>query len=333
MANGSEKSDGAERGLAIERGVVAGRAGMAVGAEMVDSSRGPSRDLARWVAAARPRTLPLTVTPVVAGLALALATSGELHLMTALATLLAAVAIQIGTNLHNDANDFERGNDTPDRLGPPRASAQGWFTPAQVRRAAHLAFFIALFLGALLCLRGGWPILLLGLASLAAGYAYTGGPRPIAYGPFGEVYVLLFFGVAAVAGTHYLQTLTFSPTAIALGAILGLPAAAVLLINNYRDLETDRRGGRLTFCHFLGRARARLLYAALMLAPVPLLWLLDLPGRAWPLVAALPLAAGLIVRLYRGAQGPALNPLLGATALYQTALTLLLIVGLALPGS
>ena len=290
-----------------------------------------SRDLSRWVAAARPRTLPLTVTPVVAGLALALATTGGLHLGTALATLLAAIAIQVGTNLHNDANDFERGNDTPDRLGPPRASAQGWFTPAQVRRAAHLAFLIALVLGALLCLRGGWPILLLGLASLAAGYAYTGGPRPIAYGPFGEVYVLLFFGVAAVAGTHYLQTLTFSPTALALGAILGLPAAAVLLINNYRDLETDRQGGRRTLCLYLGRTRARWLYAMLMLAPPPLLALLNLPGRAWPLLAALPLGLWLVVRLFRGALGGALNPLLGTTALYQTVLTVLLILGLGWP--
>ena len=337
--DGAEMGDESEQGLEEARVMVADRAGIADGAQMTDPGRdlshSPGLVLSRWVAAARPRTLPLTVTPVVAGLALALATTGGLHLATALATLLAAVAIQVGTNLHNDVNDFERGNDTADRLGPPRASAQGWFTPAQVRRAAHLAFLTALVLGALLCLRGGWPILLLGLASLAAGYAYTGGPRPIAYGPFGEVYVLLFFGVAAVAGTHYLQTLSFSPAALALGAILGLPAAAVLLINNYRDLETDRQGGRRTLCHYLGRARARLLYAALMLAPPPLLMLLltqlDPPARAWPLLAALPVGLWLVVRLQRGAQGVALNPVLGTTALYQTLLTLLLILGLAWP--
>lgn len=330
---------GSERGLEEAHGVVADQAGIADGVQMTnpgpDPSRSPTHDLVRWIAAARPRTLPLTVTPVVAGLALALTTNGGLHLATALATLLAAVAIQVGTNLHNDVNDFERGNDTADRLGPPRASAQGWFTPAQVRRAAHLAFLAAFVLGALLCLRGGWPILLLGLASLAAGYAYTGGPRPIAYGPLGEVYVLLFFGVMAVAGTHYLQTLTFAPAALALGAILGLPAAAVLLINNYRDLETDRQGGRRTLCHYLGRARARWLYATLMLAPPPLLMLLltqlDPPGRAWPLLAALPVGLWLVVRLYRGALGAALNPVLGTTALYQTVLTVLLILGLAWP--
>lgn len=293
---------------------------------------GLARDLSRWVAAARPRTLPLTVTPVVAGIALAVTTTGELHLVTALATLLAAAAIQIGTNLHNDACDFVRGNDTPDRIGPPRAAAQGWFTPTQVKRAAHLAFFTAFVLGALLCLRGGWPILLLGLSALAAGYAYTGGPWPIAYGPFGEVFVLLFFGVAAVAGSHYLQTLDFSPTALALGTILGLPAAAVLLINNYRDLETDRRGGRLTLCHYLGREDARRLYAFLLLAPLPLLLLLPLPLQPWPLIVALPFAAWLVARLNQGALGTALNPQLGATALYQMALVALLMVGLALHG-
>ena len=137
--------------------------------------------------------------------------------------------------------------------------------------------------------------------------------------------------MAAVAGTHYLQTLTFSPTALALGAILGLPAAAVLLINNYRDLETDRQGGRRTLCLYLGRTRARWLYAMLMLAPPPLLALLNLPGRAWPLLAALPLGLWLVVRLFRGALGGALNPLLGTTALYQTVLTVLLILGLAWP--
>jgi len=293
----------------------------------------PALNLSRWVAAGRPRTLPLTVTPVVAGLALALAATGELHLATALGTLLAAVAIQVGTNLYNDARDFERGNDVADRLGPPRAAAQGWFTPTQVKRAAHLVFLLALLLGALLCLRGGWPILLLGLASLAAGYAYTGGPRPIAYGPFGEIYVLLFFGVAAVAGSHYLQTLAFAPSALALGAILGLPAAAVLLINNYRDLDTDRQAGRRTLCHHLGRERARGLYALLMLAPLPLLFLLPLPGSPWPLLAALPLGLWLIARLYRGTLGTALNPVLGATALYQTVLTVLLMIGLAWPGA
>jgi 1,4-dihydroxy-2-naphthoate octaprenyltransferase len=287
--------------------------------------------LSRWVSAGRPRTLPLAAAPVVAGVGLAVAETGRLDLPTALATLLAAALIQVGTNLHNDAVDFERGTDTEHRVGPLRATAQGWFTAAQVKQAAHLAFLAAFLLGIYLCLRGGWPILLLGLASLGAGYAYTSGPRPIAYGPFGELFVLLFFGVAAVGGSHYLQTLAFSPTALGLGIALGLPAAAVLLLNNYRDLETDRQAGRGTLCHHLGRGRARILYAALLTAPLLLLPLLDLPGAIWPLLAALPFAGRLVFRIFGGATGPELNPLLGATALYQAVLAILLVVGFALP--
>jgi 1,4-dihydroxy-2-naphthoate octaprenyltransferase len=288
-------------------------------------------NLTRWVSAARPRTLPLATSPVVAGIALAVVETGRVHLAPAAATLLAAVAIQVGTNLHNDAADFERGTDGADRIGPLRATAQGWFTAHQVKLAAHLSFLTALLLGVYLSFHGGWPILLLGLVSLGAGYAYTSGPRPIAYGPFGELFVLLFFGVAAVGGSYYLQTLSLAPSAIALGLALGLPAAAVLLLNNYRDLETDRRAGRRTLCHYLGRQRARFLYAALLAAPFPILLLLDLPGRVWPLLAALPFGIWLIARIAGGAQGAALNPLLGSTALFQSSLALLLVIGFALP--
>lgn len=287
--------------------------------------------LTRWIAAARPKTLPLTLAPVLAGIVLAFAETGRLEALTALCTLLAAMAIQIGTNLYNDAADFEHGTDTPDRLGPPRATAQGWFSVRQVKIAAHLTFGFAFLLGLLLLLRGGWPILLVGLASLAAGYAYTSGPRPIAYGPFGELYVLLFFGVAAVGGSYYLQTLALSWPPLWVGLALGFPAAAVLLVNNYRDLETDRAAGRRTLCHYLGRAWARRLYALLLLAPLPLLLTTRLPGATWPLLAALPLALFLIARLSRSADGAALNAQLARTALFQSALALLLALGLLIP--
>jgi 1,4-dihydroxy-2-naphthoate octaprenyltransferase len=286
----------------------------------------------RWISAARPKTLPLTLSPVIAGIALAVAETGVLAPVTALCTLLAAMAIQIGANLHNDAVDFERGTDTADRLGPPRATAQGWFSARQVKTAAHLMFALAFLLGTLLLARGGWPILTIGLASLVAGYAYTSGPRPIAYGPFGEIYVLIFFGMAAVGGSHYLQTLAFGWPALLLGGALGLPAAAVLLVNNYRDLESDHAAGRRTLCHYLGRSRARILYALLLLAPFLILLAADLPGRQWPLLAALPLAALLIIRLWRGASGAALNLQLARTALFQSALVVLLIVGFLFPG-
>lgn len=286
---------------------------------------------ARWISAARPKTLPLTLTPVIAGIALAVAETGSLALLIALGTLLAAMAIQIGTNLHNDAADFERGTDTPDRLGPPRATAQGWLSARQVKTGAHLMFALAFALGMLLLLRGGLPILAIGLASLAAGYAYTSGPRPIAYGPFGEVHVLLFFGMAAVGGSYYLQALTFGWTPLLAGFALGLPAAAVLLVNNYRDLETDVAAGRRTLCHYLGRARARIFYALLLLTPIPILMTLDLPGPAWPLLAALPAAIALSVRLFRGAHGLALNAQLARTAQYQALLAGLMVLGILIP--
>ncbi len=294
----------------------------------------PSR-LSRWIAAARPKTLPLTVTPVIAGVALAFAETGQLAGVTALITLIAAMAIQIGTNLHNDAADFERGADTAERIGPPRATAQGWFTARQVRAAAHLMFGLAFLLGLFLLLRGGWPILLLGLASIAAGYAYTSGPRPIAYSPFGELFVLLFFGLGAVGGSYYLQTLAFAWPPLLAGLALGLPAAAVLLINNYRDLETDRAAGRRTLCHYLGRPRARVLYLLMLLVPVAILASAGLPGATWPLIAALPLAALLGLRLFRAAsgalEGESLNVQLAHTALYQAAVAGLLVLGLFLP--
>lgn len=296
----------------------------------VPSVQGSRSSLRRWVQAARPKTLLLAVTPVAAGVGLAVCETGRLAPATALLTLIAAVAIQVGTNLHNDASDFERGTDTAERAGPPRATAQGWFSAREVKRGAHMAFGVALLIGMALAIRGGWPILAVGIASLAAGYAYTSGPRPIAYGPFGEVYVLLFFGLAAVGGTYYLQTLRFGGSAFLLGIAVGLPAAAVLLLNNYRDLETDRAAGRRTLCHFLGRPQARLLYAALLLSPIAIIVLTSPAAASWAVLAALPLGMVLIRRLFRGASGQQINPLLGQTAVFQATLTGLLLLGLGL---
>lgn len=286
----------------------------------------PTTTLGRWIAAARPKTLLLSVSPVLAGIALAVVEAGTLAPLVALATLLAAIAIQIGTNLHNDAADYERGTDTAERLGPPRASAQGWFTPAEVRHAAQLMFALAFVLGCLLVIRGGWQILAIGLASLACGYAYTSGPRPIAYGPFGEIFVLVFFGIAAVAGSHYLQTLSWASSAVWLGTALGLPAAGVLLLNNDRDLETDRAAGRRTLSQLIGRRGSRRLYAACVLLPFPIILAAGLPGPVWLSLAALPLAILPIRRLLAGAEGTEMNLLLARTSVLEAALTALLLI-------
>lgn len=278
-----------------------------------------------WWLAIRPKTLSLALSPVLVGNSLAWVDMRSLHWGVAAATLAAALLIQIGTNLYNDAADHERGTDGADRLGPRRATAQGWLTAAQVKRGAAVSFGSAFLLGIYLAAVGGWPIVTLGLASLAAGYAYTGGSKPIAYSASGELFVFLFFGVFAVTGSHYLQTLTLSGAAATAGAALGLLAAAVLTVNNYRDLDSDRRAGRLTLCHWLGRERARWLYALLLLAPF--LLILHPATTPWPLLPALPFALLLVYRFYREPPGVGLNRLLAATARFQLAFGLLLSFG------
>ncbi len=283
-----------------------------------------------WWAAARPRTLPLAATPVLAGIALAWAEGAAPRWLVALATLAAALLIQIGTNLHNDAADFVGGNDRADRLGPLRVTAAGWASPAAVRRAAYAAFAAAFLLGVGLAAAGGWPIVAIGLASLAAGLAYSGGRRPISHTPSGELFVWVFFGVLAVAGSHWLQAARLSPAALLVGAALGLPAAAVLLVNNLRDLDADRRAGRRTLAAVLGEAATRRLHAVFMAAPflaLPPLALL-LPGRhgLWLALLALPAAVRVIGRM-RAARGAALNAVLADTARAQFVFGLLLALG------
>jgi 1,4-dihydroxy-2-naphthoate octaprenyltransferase len=294
----------------------------------------PMTALQIWLLAIRPRTLSISAVPVMVGTALAWAEHQLFAWVTLLVTLGGSVLIQIGTNLHNDAADFERGADTPQRLGPRRVSAEGWLQPAQVRRAAHFSFAGAFLLGLYLVWLGGWPILVLGLLSLASAYAYTGGPRPVAYTPLGELFVFLFFGLAAVAGSFYLQTQQWSWNALLSGAAVGLPAAAVLLINNYRDLDTDRYAGKHTLAVVLGRPAIRNLYAALLLlAPLTTLPLLGqgLGGvmLVLPWLSLVP-AVFLIRRLRHTSIDKRLNHLLAQTAQWQLLFGTLLCMALTL---
>jgi len=285
-----------------------------------------------WMLAVRPRTLSLSVAPVLVGAALAWDMGGGLHWPSLLAALLGAVAIQIATNLHNDAGDFERGGDGPDRLGPPRVTALGLLSAGTVRRAAWGCFGVAALAGIFLVLRGGWPILLLGLASILAGWAYTGGPKPISASPLGEVFVLAFFGVGAVAGTVWLQIGEIPLNAVAAGVALGLFAAAVLLTNNHRDAVPDARNGRRTLAILLGAKGAGRLYGVFMLGPFALLpllhWLMPW-AEVWPAVGALPLAWALI-RRFPHCQGGDFNQLLARTAQTQLLYGLLLAFGVTL---
>ena len=284
-----------------------------------------------WFLACRPKTLSVSLSPVLVGSAIAWHDSGALLWLPLLAAALGAAFIQIGTNLFNDVGDFLRGTDTPDRLGPKRATAEGWLTPGKVKASAWLSFALAFLCGIYLVWHGGWAIVAIGLASLAAGWAYTGGPKPIAYGPLGEVFVFIFFGLVAVGGSYYLQTFSLTATALAAAALVGIHAAAVITVNNYRDLDGDARNGKNTLAVRLGRPATRRIYAAEMLAPYVLLPLLA--GLGWPgalPLLSLPLAFRLIHRFHHEAPGPAFNDILAATAGLQLVFALLLTLSFAI---
>jgi 1,4-dihydroxy-2-naphthoate octaprenyltransferase len=286
-----------------------------------------------WLLAIRPKTLTIAVIPVLVGSALAWTQHGTLTWPVMWVALLAALCIQAGTNLHNDAADCERGADlSATRLGPPRATAEGWLSAAQVRRGAALNFATAALLGCYLIAVGGWPILAIGLGSITAALTYTGGPRPIAYSGLGEFFVWLFFGVVAVVGSYYLQTGALSGSALVVGTVLGMPAAAVLVVNNYRDLDNDKAVGKRTLAVRMGRQASRLEYTLLMLLPfalLPLLYPLGIGARACALPwITLPWALKLVKRFQTERPGPTLNDLLAATAQFQMGFGLLLCFGL-----
>ncbi|MBZ0094363.1 MAG: 1,4-dihydroxy-2-naphthoate polyprenyltransferase [Sulfuricella sp.] len=287
-----------------------------------------------WWLAIRPKTLTVSLTPVMVGSSLAYAETGAVLWLPLLVALLAAMLIQIGTNLHNDVSDFERGADGAERIGPARATASGWLAPAVVRRAALACFGLAVLLGFYLVWHGGWPILLLGLCSVAAGWAYTGGPRPIAYSALGELFVWLFFGLGAVMGSYYLQTLGLGWSVFVAASMVGLLAAAVITVNNYRDLDSDRKIGKNTLAVRIGRGGSQAEYALLLFAPYLLLPLLAwLSHSGWgvglPLLS-LPLALSLWRRFRREQPGPVFNLILAQTAQLQLGFGILLSIGLLL---
>lgn len=278
--------------------------------------------LRAWLLASRPRTLPVSLVPVLAGSALAYAGDGRFRLSVLLVAALCAALIQVATNLHNDVADYERGADDPTtRVGPQRATAEGWLPPAQVRRGAAIVFAVAFCIGQYLVYLAGWPIFVVGVVSIFAGYAYSGGPRPIAYTPLGEFFVLLFFGWVAVGGTWFAHTQTLPGLSVILaGAAVGLPAAAVLVVNNTRDVEEDRGAGRRTFPVVFGVSASRNEYAAFVFAsPLFAAWTASVSGAGgWALACllVLPMAIRLTGDFRRAHRGGEFNRLLGATARY-----------------
>jgi 1,4-dihydroxy-2-naphthoate polyprenyltransferase len=283
--------------------------------------------------AARPRTLPAAVAPVLVGTALA-GQAGVFHPLTFVATLVGAIFIQVGTNLSNDYSDARRGADTEDRLGPVRVTAGGLVPPRQVLRATWVSFGVAVLVGIYLVAVAGWELLLVGGASILAGVLYTGGPRPYGYEGLGELFVFAFFGIVAVTGSYFVQAKNLPWEAFVLAVPVGLLAASILMVNNIRDLETDRRAGKRTLAVRLGRRRARRLYAlmvyfAFLLSPLP--WLLG-SLSAWLLLPwlALPLAVPVVRTVANRTDGPTLNAALARTGMLQLVFCLLLSAGILL---
>jgi 1,4-dihydroxy-2-naphthoate polyprenyltransferase len=293
----------------------------------------PAGTLRLWLVAARPRTLPAAVAPVLVGTALA----GSEDVFRPLAfacALIGSMFIQVGTNLSNDYSDARRGADTEDRLGPVRVTAGGLLPPRRVLVGTWVAFGIAVAAGAYLITVAGWELLAVGAASILAGVLYTGGPRPYGYEGLGELFVFLFFGVVAVVGSYYVQTEELRWEAFALSVPVGLLAAAILVVNNVRDVDTDRRAGKRTLAVKVGRPAARRLYAAMVgvafVAPVAV-WLaggLD----AWLLLSLLaaPLAPPLVRAVATRTDGPGLNSALAGTGRLLAAFSILLSAGVLL---
>lgn len=281
----------------------------------------------RWVLAARLKTVGLSLTPVLCGTWIA--THGHnVNLALAICAALSALAIQVGTNLWNDAADAERGTDTEERLGPPRMTAMGLLDGSQVKSAAHLAFATAIIAGLPLVAAGGWPVISIGLSSLLLGYAYSMGPLPLSHTPLGELIVVLFFGVIAVTGTAYVMGADPGREGIVAGLMMGLPSGGVLLLNNHRDRRTDEAAGRMTLAIIADVDGAKIIYAALLFGAVALLPVLATGTALLPFVTALLalVAAALSYGVWRTPVSAEINRFLPLTVLLQFALFVALVV-------
>lgn len=286
-----------------------------------------------WLMAARPRTLPAAIAPVLVGTAAAVQWLGHLPRWGAFAAaLVGSIFIQIGTNLANDYSDARRGADSADRLGPVRVTSAGLVTPQRVLTATWIAFAVAVACGIYLATVAGFVIIVIGVFSIAAGVLYTGGPRPYGYAGLGEVFVFLFFGLVAVNGSYYVQLEHLDALPLGLSISLGFLATAILVVNNVRDLETDRRAGKMTMAVRMGRTSAVNLYRTLVVGSFVVLPISLWAGEAsaLPLIGLLaaPLALKPVRALASRTDGPALNGALAATGALLGVYSLLVTAGL-----
>ncbi len=283
-----------------------------------------------WLLAARPKTLPAAAAPVIVGAAVAVG-EGVFAPGPALAALAGALLIQIGANFANDVFDYQRGADTVERLGPLRVTQAGLLTPGQVMTGTAITFGLAVLVGIYLVMVGGWPVVVIGLLAIVAAVAYTAGPFPLGYHGLGDPFVFLFFGLAAVAGTYYVQAGRVSGGALWAAIPMGLLATAILVVNNLRDVETDRAAGKKTLAVRLGAGGARIEYLGLLIGAYgvpPLMWL---TGAATPWVLLTWLSLPLTIPLTRMIfleTGPTLNRALAGTARLELIYGLLFSLGL-----
>jgi 1,4-dihydroxy-2-naphthoate polyprenyltransferase len=286
----------------------------------------------RWVAGARPRTLPAAVVPVAVGAACAVGEGGMIWWRVA-AALVVSLGLQVGTNYANDYSDGVRGTDTA-RVGPVRLVASGLAPPKAVKRAALLAFGVAALAGLALAVAVGPILLLVGAAAIAAGWFYTGGPKPYGYYGFGELFVFVFFGLVATAGTTYVVTERLTALSVVAGVAVGALACALLVVNNLRDIPTDRAAGKKTLAVRLGDGPTRLLYqgliAAAFVAAIVAAFVWRLPAAL--VILAVPLGLRPVAMVRAGATGRELIGVLGATGQLQLGFGALFTIGLALGG-
>ncbi|GAB1488347.1 1,4-dihydroxy-2-naphthoate polyprenyltransferase [Opitutaceae bacterium] len=290
-----------------------------------------------WIAAARPKTLPAAVAPVLLGSALAW-NDGTFIAPAALCCLAFALLIQIGTNFANDYYDFVQGADTTERVGPKRAVAAGWVSPAVMRRAMMAVFAVAFATGLSLLQYGGWPLLAVGVASILCGIAYTGGPYPLGYHGLGDLFVFIFFGLVAVCATYFVQAGTISGASILVATGVGLLATNILVVNNYRDVETDAKAGKRTLVVRWGRRYARWQFGLSHVVALAILLVLpDLgAGRLSILIPIMLVLAMLAMRqmntLRQATKPGELIELLGNTGRYVALYALLVSAGIVIGG-
>ncbi|HKY17185.1 MAG TPA: 1,4-dihydroxy-2-naphthoate polyprenyltransferase [Microthrixaceae bacterium] len=288
----------------------------------------------RWLLGARVRTLPAAVVPVVVGTCAAVGGRpvADVRWGNAIAAMIVALSLQVATNLANDYSDGVRGTDDPgSRVGPPRLVGSGMARPGEVKRAMLLAFGAALIAGSVLVVTVGWELIPVGLASVAAGWFYTGGPRPYGYAGMGEAFVFVFFGLVATVGSAYVQLETITWLSVGCGVMIGSFATALLVVNNLRDIPGDTLSGKRTLAVRLGDRRTRLLYGALMAVPYLVLpFVAGLSGRpaAALAYAAIAVTTKPLLAVLSGASGAALIPVLGQTSRAELVFGALCSVGL-----